>query len=97
MRSSYYKEAPVMVSMAEAADLLGLSRSTIRTLCDRGEIASVRLGDRILVVRTEIDRLVTEAMEQQVIRRAAEEELSHARDVLRSLPARRRQRRATGL
>ncbi len=93
----YYKEQPVMITMAEAADLLGLSRSTIRTLCDRGEIASVRLGDRILVVRTEIERLVAEAMEQQQARRAAEAQLAEARATLKALPARRRQRRATGL
>ncbi len=97
MRSSFYKQAPVTISQAEAADLLGLSRSTIRTLCDRGEIASVRLGDRILVVRTEIDRLVTEAMEQQKVRREAEAQLAEARAVLKTLPARRHQRRATGL
>jgi len=91
------KQEPVTVSMAEAADLLGLSRSTIRTLCERGEIASVRLGDRVLVVRTEIERLVAEAMEQQIARRAAEAQLAEARATLKALPARRRTRRAAGL
>ncbi len=97
MRSSYYKELPVTISMAEAADTLGLSPQTIRRLIDRGEIASIEISGRMLVLRTEIARLVAEALEQQQARRAAELELSHAREVLRSLPARRRARRATGL
>ncbi len=97
MRSSYYKELPVTISMTEAADTLGLSPQTIRRLIDRGEIASIEISGRMLVLRTEIDRLVTEALEQQQARKAAEAELSHAREVLRSLPARRRARRAGGL
>jgi len=97
MTRGYYRELPVTISMAEAADTLGLSKQTIRRLIDRGELASIEISGRMLVLRTEIDRLVTEALEQQVIRRAAEAELSHARGVLHSLPARRRARRAAGL
>jgi len=42
--------------------MLSLSRSIIRTPCERGELASVRLGDRVLVVPSEIDRLVAEVL-----------------------------------
>jgi len=96
MTRSFYREAPVTISMSEAADTLGLSPQTIRRLIDRGEIASIEISGRMLVLRTEIERLVAEALEQQTARRAAEAQLSQARAVLRSLPARRRARRAAG-
>lgn len=96
MSRGYYKQAPVTISVNEAADLLGVGGMTIRRLIERGEIASITLVGRVLVVRSEIDRLLAEAMEQQTARRAAEAQLAEARAILRSLPEKRRQRRAAG-
>ena len=61
-----------MISQAEAADLLGLSQSKVSRMCAAGELAQVKVGTRTLILRSEIDRLVAEALEQQAVRQAAE-------------------------
>ncbi len=96
MRSSYYRQVPVMISQIEAAELLGLSQTKVSRMVAVGELAGVKVGARVLIVRTEIDRLIAEALEQQAVRRAAEAQLAEARATLKALP-RRRTRRAAGL
>lgn len=45
-------------SMQEAADLLGVSRSHVYNLAERGQLRLVRIGRRTVVPATEIDRLL---------------------------------------
>lgn len=45
-------------SPAEAAALLGISRSTIYVLIDSGDLARVKVGRRTLIPAVEIDRLL---------------------------------------
>ena len=44
-------------SIAEAATAAGISRATVYRLIDRGELRTVKLGDRRLVPRVELERL----------------------------------------
>ncbi len=54
MRSSYYRQQPVMISQIEAAELLGLSQTKVSRMVAAGELAGVKVGARVLIVRTEI-------------------------------------------
>jgi excisionase family DNA binding protein len=47
-----------LVSIAQAAELLGLSRDTVRRLLAVGELASVRIGAAVRIPRADVDRLV---------------------------------------
>jgi len=47
-----------LISMSEAARMLGVSVYTIRRLVSRGEVVAVNVGARRLVQATEIDRIV---------------------------------------
>jgi len=67
-----YRQATLMLSVGEAAELLAVSHMSIRRLAERGELASVKVGTRTLIPRTEADRLVSEAFEQQKQRQTAE-------------------------
>lgn len=51
---------PLLHSIPEAAALLGVGRSTIYRLFDRGELASVSLGRRRMVTTAELKRYVHE-------------------------------------
>ena len=46
--------------MDEAAELLGVSRSYLYTLIDRGDLRRVKLGRRSLIPADEIRRLLEE-------------------------------------
>lgn len=48
------------LGVAEAEALTGVSRWTWRRWAYDGRIASVKLGKRLVIARTEIDRLITE-------------------------------------
>ncbi|MGH8972182.1 MAG: helix-turn-helix domain-containing protein [Acidimicrobiia bacterium] len=50
-------ERPVL-SVAEAADLLGISRSLAYDLVARGELPARRFGGRIVVLRRPLQRLL---------------------------------------
>jgi excisionase family DNA binding protein len=48
-----------LLSIAAAAHALAVSERHVRGLIERGEIRSVRLGRRVLVAITELDRIVS--------------------------------------
>ena len=47
-------------SVPEVAVILGIGRSTAYALVQRGELAALRVGGRVVVARAEIDRLLGE-------------------------------------
>ena len=51
--------APLTLSVDEAAALLGISRAHAYRLIEHGEIYCIRLGARIRIAHTEIERLLT--------------------------------------
>jgi excisionase family DNA binding protein len=57
----YMCDASRMLSVKEAARQLGIGEAFARRLIRRGEIKSVRLGDRVLVPRHEVERIVEQA------------------------------------
>lgn len=50
-------DGPLALSVAEAAELLGISRSLAYDLVARGELPSVRLGRRIVVPRVALHQM----------------------------------------
>lgn len=50
-----------VVSVQEAAKILGISRAFAYVLVNRGEIPSLRLGRRIVVPRAAVERLINGA------------------------------------
>jgi excisionase family DNA binding protein len=53
-----HHEGPLLVSVPEAARLLGIGKTMAWDLVYSGELKVVRLGKRVLVPRLEIDRFV---------------------------------------
>jgi excisionase family DNA binding protein len=53
-------EPTTMVSIAEAAELLSVSRTSLYALMDSGELDSRHIGRRRLVPRAELDRFTAE-------------------------------------
>lgn len=51
----------VDVSIADAAAYLGMSRTTLWRMCDRGEINSVRRGKKFYILAAEVARLKKDA------------------------------------
>ena len=51
------REKPVLLSVADAARLLGVGESTLWRAASRQEILKVRVGRRVLIPRSEIDRI----------------------------------------
>lgn len=49
---------PRTYSVPEVAVILGIGRSTADALAQRGELAALRVGGRVVVARAEIDRLL---------------------------------------
>lgn len=47
-------------SVPEVAVILGIGRSTAYALVQRGELAALRVGGRVVIARAEIDRLLGE-------------------------------------
>lgn len=50
-----------LISIAAAAQALAVSERHVRGLIERGEIRCVRLGRRVLIANTELDRIVSGA------------------------------------
>lgn len=48
-------------TVTEVAEILGIGRNTAYESCRNGEIATIRIGGRILVPRYVIDELLTGA------------------------------------
>ncbi len=51
---------PLLFSVDEAVAVLRLSPWTLRAWLSAGKIGSIKLGSRRLIIRAEIDRLITE-------------------------------------
>ncbi|MGA2408808.1 MAG: excisionase family DNA-binding protein [Candidatus Binataceae bacterium] len=51
--------APLAISIARAAELLGVSAGLVRLEIERGHLAAIRFGRRVLVPHAEILRRVT--------------------------------------
>ncbi len=47
-----------LLTLKEAGEVLSVSRDTLRRLIRRSEIASVRIGKKIMVSSEELDRIV---------------------------------------
>lgn len=54
-------DRPLVLSVVDAARLLGISRAHAYELVARGELAHIRLGRRVVVPRRAIDRLIEDA------------------------------------
>ncbi len=52
-----------LFSVKETATRLGICESLVRRLISQGEIKGVRLGDRILVPRQEVERIAGQGVE----------------------------------
>lgn len=52
--------APILLDLRTAARRLGISRSSLYVVCQRGEIATTKIGGRRLVSADEITRFVAE-------------------------------------
>ena len=50
---------PLTYSVPEVARLLGINRNTAYELAARGELPTVRLGKRVLIVRAGLERLLS--------------------------------------
>ena len=64
MRLAYTLEKN-MLSMTEAAALVGVSYSLIRKLAKQGKIKTVRIGKRLMVPEEEIEKLLKELEERR--------------------------------
>jgi excisionase family DNA binding protein len=62
-----------LLSLDEAAERLGVGRSTTKTLLGRGRLKSLKLGKRRLVPESAIDELIAELEREQ---RAASENVA---------------------
>lgn len=51
---------PDLLDLSEIAQRLNVSRTTIWRLAKRGDIRTVRIGNRTLVPRTELQRLIAD-------------------------------------
>ncbi len=58
-------EEPLLISVPEAARLLGVGTTFGWTMVRRGEMPTVKLGRRVLVPRTAIERLADAARAEQ--------------------------------
>jgi excisionase family DNA binding protein len=57
----------VLLTVEEAAELLRLGRTTTFELVMRGDIQSVKIGRRRLVIRDGLDRYVAELLASQFV------------------------------
>jgi excisionase family DNA binding protein len=54
-------DPPLLMSVGDAARLLGISRAHAYELVARDELAHIRLGRRVVVPRRAIDQLIDDA------------------------------------
>lgn len=52
------KSPPILYGVREAARLLSVSQTTVRTLCTTGRLMSVRLDHRVLIPAIALDEFV---------------------------------------
>jgi len=55
------KDARVTLTIPEAAEILGLGRNGCYEAARRGEIPTIKIGNRILVPRVALERLLASA------------------------------------
>jgi excisionase family DNA binding protein len=51
-----WDQVPVMVPLAQAARVIGISRSSLYNLFERGELQSRRVGGRVFIPKVELRR-----------------------------------------
>lgn len=61
------RQRPVVYSVTETAQLLGISRTHAYELVARGEIPSIRLGQRIVMAHRTIERLIDPTAEPVIV------------------------------
>jgi len=66
-RREHHPGRSVLLTVEEAAELLRLGRTTTFELVMRGDIQSVKIGRRRLVVREGLDRYVAELLASQLV------------------------------
>jgi excisionase family DNA binding protein len=57
MRRADVHQPPRLVSVEEAARLLGIGRTLAWGMVYRGQLKTIRLGKRVLVPQAEVDRI----------------------------------------
>jgi excisionase family DNA binding protein len=60
-----------LLSVPEAAEILGVSVLTIRRLVTSGELRAVRIRKRVLIPRTEVNRATVHGLERSVSARGS--------------------------
>ena len=67
-------QEPQLLSVVAAQDLTSISQYTWRKYCYDGKVSSVKIGDRLLIPRTEVQRIIDEgyrpSLEEQQKQRA---------------------------
>jgi Helix-turn-helix domain len=53
---------PLLLGVQKAGEMLGLSPWTIRQWCYTGKIASYKMGTRLMVSQSEIDRILNDSL-----------------------------------
>jgi excisionase family DNA binding protein len=53
---------PINVSVYDAAYLMGISHFTVRAWCRSGKMAYRKLGTRLMIPQTEIERILSESL-----------------------------------
>lgn len=53
-----HTETPILISQAEAANLLGVERTTIWRMVGRNDLARVTIGRRSLITRASLEEFV---------------------------------------
>ena len=66
-RREHHPGLSVLLTVEEAAELLRLGRTTTFELVMRGDIQSVKIGRRRLVIRDGLDHYVAELLASQLI------------------------------
>jgi len=62
--SPSWEGAPLLLSVPRAAELLGISKTTLRRFIATGALPTVRLGDRVLLRPEDLERFVYSRLNQ---------------------------------
>jgi len=61
----------VLLSVAEAAERLGVSGKTVWRLIDAGDLMCIRIGTRVLVRPSDLDSFINDRVERRPMEKAA--------------------------
>jgi excisionase family DNA binding protein len=67
-------------SVKQAAELLGISKWTVRGYIKAGKLRAVRLGTRVLLAEDELERFVAMSQEPESIRAEMDETTTEGRN-----------------